>query len=151
MNATRRNNRVATATAFAFAALFAVVAGPSTAQAQEPEAYIGTFMPHGLEGRDYVDRHIARIQNAMLNCYEQTLAASPRTSGMMLARIFLDRAGHVTDVAVMTNQTGNAALASCVEAEVADVRFSATYNDNASITVPVTFRVPSHGEAVAQR
>jgi hypothetical protein len=151
MNANRRNNRVATATAFAFAALFTVVTAPSAAQAQEPEAYIGTFMPHGLEGRDYVDRHIARIQHAMLNCYEQTLESSPRTAGMMLTRVFLDRSGQVTEVAVMNNQTGDTALASCVEAEVADVRFAATYSDNASITIPVTFRLQPRGVAVAQR
>ncbi len=65
MTASHRAHRRATLTtaALAFVAT-CVTAAPAAAQA--PEAYIGTFVPHGLEGRDYVDRHLSRIQNASI-------------------------------------------------------------------------------------
>ncbi len=151
MNANRTANHSAAATVFAAVVLAVLTLAPVDAAAPAPEAYIGTFMPHGLEGRDYLDNHLSRIQRAMESCYDEALRVAPSTSGMMLTRIFLDRAGNVTDVAVMNNQTGNTALAGCVEEAVADVRFSATQSDNASITVPVTFRVRAHDVAVDRR
>lgn len=135
------------------AAMAVVVAFGGTAHAQSqatPEAFIGTFMPHGLDGRDYVDRHIALFRDAMQGCYETELGEEPSVAGLMLMRVYIESNGRVWDVEILQNRTGSEALADCVEANIESAQLDPSHRDNVSITLPVTFRMRG-GTEVAWR
>jgi TonB family protein len=135
-------------------AVGAVASAPAAAQSRPvPEAFVGTFMPHGLDGRDYVDAHIGLIRSAMQDCYESSVARTPALEGLMLVRVYVTSAGMVSNVDVVQNRTGNGDLAVCVERAVESVTMAPSHRDNVSITVPVTFRMraSSNERATAQR
>lgn len=125
-----------------------VIALPATASAQdvatasEPEAFIGTFMPQGLDGRDYVDAHLPAIQQTLLGCYVDELDASPATTGMLVMRIYVAPNGTVTGVDVLDNRTGSEDLALCAQEEVEALDMAANHRPNVSITLPVSFLAP---------
>ncbi|MFT6395397.1 MAG: hypothetical protein ACJAYU_000139 [Bradymonadia bacterium] len=124
----------------------------SSAAAQNatlPEAFIGTFMPHGLDGRDYVDEQIATLRDAMQFCYEEHLEETADTSGLMLMRVFVASDGEVLDVEMMQNRTGSGELANCVEFSLEEVSLDPSNRDNVSITLPVTFRMRDVGPEFA--
>lgn len=130
----------------------AMFAAPSAANATEvPEAFVGTFMPHGLDGRDYVDAHIEELRDAMQACYVSQLATSPNLDGLMMLRVHPAQDGGVPQVELLTNRTGSGALASCVETSLERVSMSPTHVADASITLPVTFRMRDVGTTVAAR
>ncbi len=53
--------------------LFSASSVVSAQEEQAVEAYIGTFMPHGLDGRSYVDDQIPVLRSIMQICYENHL------------------------------------------------------------------------------
>lgn len=137
------------ATAVAGVALFG---SPTEAQATEvPEAFIGTFMPHGLDGRDYVDQNIDELRDAMQGCYESQLVYSPSLDGLMMLRVRPSAEGGSPEVELLTNRTGSGALASCVQASLENVTMTPTYVEGAAITLPVTFRMRESNTSVASR
>ncbi|MFT6399205.1 MAG: hypothetical protein ACJAYU_003970 [Bradymonadia bacterium] len=137
------------AAAVAGAALFASSAEANATEV--PEAFVGTFMPHGLDGRDYVDEHIEDLREAMQACYETQLVQSPNLDGLMMLRVHPARNGGAPEVDLLTNRTGSGALASCVEASLERVSMAPTYVSDASITLPVTFRMRDATTTVAAR
>lgn len=123
---------------------------PAVAQnATLPEAFIGTFMPHGLDGRDYVDGQIGTLRDAMQFCYEEHLEETTGTAGLMLMRVFVASDGEVIDVEMMQNRTGSRELATCVESTLEDVSLDPSNRNNVSITLPVTFRMRDVGPEIA--
>ena len=138
---------------FLLASVAASALAPTVGFAQQasevPEAFIGTFMPHGLDGRSYVDAHIALFREAMLGCYETSLDSSPTLEGLMLMRVYVASDGDVIDVDIMQNRTGSTALASCVESALEAVAMRPSNRDNVSITLPVTFRLRASDRQVA--
>lgn len=135
----------------AFAALVAL-ALPSQAAAQSaPEAFVGTFMPHGLDGRDYVDAHMDLFRDAMQGCYESHLDRDDSLAGLMLMRVYVDSDGTVSDVDIVQNRTGSNPLASCVEDSIEAEQLAANHRDNVSITLPVTFRMRDTSTELAHR
>lgn len=127
------------AAAIAGGALFG---SPTDAQATDvPEAFIGTFMPHGLDGRDYVDQNLDGLRDAMQSCYEDQLVHSPSLHGLMMLRVQPAPMGGTPEVELLSNQTGSGALGSCVESSLEQVSMTPTYVEGAAITLPVTFRV----------
>ncbi len=130
----------------------ALFAAPAEANATEvPEAFVGTFMPHGLDGRDYVDAHIDELREAMQACYETQVAYSPSLDGLMMLRVHPAPEGGSPQVDLLSNRTGSGALASCVEASLEQVSMSPTRVEGAAITLPVTFRMRETGTSVASR
>ena len=130
----------------------ALLGSPMEAQATDvPEAFIGTFMPHGLDGRDYVDQNIDELRDAMQGCYETQLAFSPSLDGLMMLRVRPAAAGGSPEVELLTNRTGSGALASCVEASLESVSMTPTYVEGTAITLPVTFRMRESNTPVASR
>jgi hypothetical protein len=130
----------------------AIMGSPMEANATDvPEAFIGTFMPHGLDGRDYVDQNIDAIRDAMQDCYETQLVSAPSLDGLMMLRVRPAAAGGTPEVEMLTNRTGNGALASCVEASLESLSMTPTYVEGAAITLPVTFRMRESSTAVASR
>lgn len=107
----------------------------------EAEAYIGTFMPHGLDGRSYVDNQIAVLRSTLQLCYENQLSQAPDTIGLMLMHIYIAPNGEVIDVEVVLNHTGNGDLASCVEDGLEEASLDPSNREGVSITLPVTFRM----------
>ncbi len=139
-------------TFFAAIALLVVLGAPSSADAQTtPEAFVGTFMPHGLDGRDYVDEHMHLFRDAMQDCYESHLGRNPALAGLMLMRVYIDSDGTISDVDIVQNRTGSDNLASCVEGSIEDEQLAANDRDNVSITLPVTFRMRDGGAELAHR
>lgn len=140
-------------TSLALAALTLVFAGstPAAAQSVTPEAFVGTFMPHGLDGRDYVDAHMDTFRDAMQSCYESHLGRSPGLAGLMLMRVYVDSDGTVSDVDIVQNRTGSEGLASCVETAIESERLAANHRPNVSITLPVTFRMRDTTAQLAHR
>ena len=107
----------------------------------DPEAYIGTFMPHGLSERDYVDAQIPRIQHAMLHCYTTELVWESGLSGLMMVRVYLSANGEVRQAQVVQNRTGSDALGDCLSDGLAGLQLDPVGRSNVSISFPVTFRV----------
>jgi hypothetical protein len=95
----------------AAAALFVTASAASAdaqhvASASSPDAFIGTFMPHGLDSRDYVDDHLPAFRATLLDCYMDELDASPTTSGMLVMRMYIAPNGTVY---VLHNRSGGSA------------------------------------------
>lgn len=136
-------------------ATFSVSSSASAQNATLPEAFIGTFMPHGLDGRVYVDEQIDTLRDAMQFCYEDELTEDPSTTGLMLMRVYVASNGDVIDVEMMQNRTGSGELATCVESTLEEVSLDPSNRDNVSITLPVTFRMrdvgPEYADAGTRR
>ena len=147
----RRPNPSASVPAIALAiCAFLSVQAPAFSQnATLPEAFIGTFMPHGLDGRLYVDEQIDTLRDAMQFCYEDHLDEAPDTAGLMLMRVYVASDGDVLDVEMMQNRTGSGELATCVETTLEEVNLDPSNRDNVSITLPVTFRMRDVGPELA--
>jgi hypothetical protein len=146
---TPKLNDPATAIAFAVCAFFGFQATVFAQNATLPEAFIGTFMPHGLDGRIYVDEQIDTLRDAMQFCYEDHLDQTPDTAGLMLMRVYVASDGEVLDVEMMQNRTGSGELATCVETTLEEVSLDPSNRDNVSITLPVTFRMRDIGPEFA--
>lgn len=125
-----------------------VTAGSASAGAQDlataaaPDAFIGTFMPHGLDSRAYVDDHLPTFRATLLDCYMDELDASPDTSGMLVMRMYIAPNGTVTGVDVLDNRTGSEDLALCAQEEMEALDMAANHRPNVSITLPVSFLLP---------
>ncbi len=128
---------------------FGWASGATAQNSTLPEAFIGTFMPHGLDGRSYVDEQIGTLRDAMQICYEEHLEETADTAGLMLMRVYLAPDGEVLDVEMMQNRTGSGELATCVETTLEEVHLDPSNRDNVSITLPVTFRMRDVGPEVA--
>lgn len=146
---TTTTQRALTIAALALCALVGFAA-PASAQSM-PEAFIGTFMPHGLDGRDYVDSHIDLFRDAMQGCYEDELDSSPDVAGLMLMRVYIEANGAISDVDIVQNRTGSSELATCVESNIEQAQLSPNNRNNVSITLPVTFRMRDAGTELARR
>jgi hypothetical protein len=132
----------------AAAALFGTASAASAdaqqvASASSPDAFIGTFMPHGLDSRDYVDDHLPAFRATLLDCYMDELDASPTTSGMLVMRMYIAPNGTVTGVDVLDNRTGSEDLAICAQEEIEALDLAANHRPNVSITLPVSFLLPA--------
>ena len=139
----------AAAIAFAICAFLSLQAPVFSQNATLPEAFIGTFMPHGLDGRIYVDEQIDTLRDAMQFCYEDHLDETPDTAGLMLMRVYVASDGEVLDVEMVQNRTGSVELATCVESTLEEVSLDPSNRDNVSITLPVTFRMRDVGPELA--
>lgn len=121
--------------------LFSYKSGVSAQESQTAEAYIGTFMPHGLDGRSYVDDQIPVLRSIMQICYENHLNLDPDTTGLVLMQVFISANGEIINVDIMQNRTGSEDLASCVETGLEMLTLEPNNRENASIMLPVTFRL----------
>ena len=129
--------------------IFSIIWSSFRAQAQTfaqnntatPEAFIGTFMPHGLDGRSYVDENLDILRSMMQICYEDHLRENSNTTGMMLMHIYVSHAGEIINVEMTQNRTGNEELAMCVETSLESAILGPNDRNNVSITLPVTFRM----------
>ncbi|MFT4703707.1 MAG: hypothetical protein ACI81R_001399 [Bradymonadia bacterium] len=139
MNAATTTRTLTAALALCLVGFFAA---PASAQAVEgAEAFIGTFMPHGLDGRDYVDTHLGELQAVLLDCYQLELVEDDSVAGMMVVRVHIAPNGSVSQVDVLDNRTGNTELAVCAQEEMEELQLTANDRPNVSITIPVSFLV----------
>jgi len=131
--------------------LFSASSVVSAQEEQTVEAYIGTFMPHGLDGRSYVDDQIPVLRSIMQICYENHLELDPDTTGLVLMQVFISANGEIINVDIMQNRTGSEDLANCVETDLEILTLEPNNRENASIMLPVTFRLRCSNYNLAQQ